>query len=66
MFPLESRYSIITGPEFSNISEEQQQQKRPQHQLIEFFKEEMNKSIKEVRENTNKYLKEMKKNLYES
>lgn len=35
MFPLESRYSIIAGPEFSNISEEQQQQKRPQHQLYE-------------------------------
>lgn len=54
MSPEKSSYPTIAGPGYSNISEEQEKDLNTSYmKMIEFFKEEMNKVLKEVDKNTN-------------
>jgi hypothetical protein len=58
---LEPSYPTTAGSEYSNIAEAQEKDPKTAFMsMIEVFKEEMNKSLKEIQENTIKQYKEIK------
>ena len=68
MSPLKPCYSTIEGPKYSNIAEAQEKDLNTAFtHMIEFFKEKMNKSLKEICENTaNSGSEEIKQFILES
>jgi hypothetical protein len=61
MAPLEPSYLTIISPGYPNIAETQDDLKPNIIKMIEAFKGEMNKSLKEIQENTFKQVKDMNK-----
>ena len=58
MAPSETIYPITASPEYSNTAEAQENDSKSNHmKMIEAFKEEMNKPLKEIQENAIKQVK---------
>jgi hypothetical protein len=60
MSPPESHYPATTNPGYSNETEAQEDLKSILIKMVEPFKEDMNKSLKEIQKNTFKQVEALK------